>query len=99
MTDNIVFTADPATDLKAFLQQKAYSKVAVLVDEHTSAHCYPDIVRALPPHKTIQVPSGEEHKNITTCEAIWNDMTSENLDRHSVLIVLGGGVDFSPSTE
>ncbi len=92
MTDNIVFTADPATDLKAFLQQKAYSKVAVLVDEHTSAHCYPNIAPVLPPHKVIQVPSGEEHKNLTTCETIWSDMTSESLDRHSVLIVLGGGV-------
>lgn len=92
MTDNIVFSTDPAADLKAFLQQKSYSKVAVLLDEHTSVHCYPAISPVLPPHKIIQVPSGEEHKNLTTCEVIWSNMTDDNLDRHSVLIVLGGGV-------
>ncbi len=92
MTDNIVFSADPATDLSAFLQRKSYSKVAVLVDENTSEYCYPAISPILPSHEVIQVPSGEEHKNLSTCEAIWTRMTSNNLDRHSMLIILGGGV-------
>ncbi len=92
MTDNIVFSADPATDLSAFLQRKSYSKVAVLVDENTSEYCYPAISPILPSHEVIQVPSGEEHKNLSTCESIWTRMTSNNLDRHSVLIILGGGV-------
>ncbi|GHN01201.1 3-dehydroquinate synthase [Cytophagales bacterium WSM2-2] len=40
----------------------------------------------------IEVPAGEEHKNIETCKLIWQKLTDLNFDRHSILIVLGGGV-------
>lgn len=92
MTDNIHFSQDPAAVLAEFLQTKAYSKVAVLTDENTSRYCYPLISKACPPHVQIEVPSGEEHKNLTTCDKIWSALTDAALDRHSVLIVLGGGV-------
>lgn len=92
MTDNIQFTTDPAATLQAFLQQKKYSKVAVLTDEHTAEYCYPLIKSALPAHETIEIPSGEEHKNLATCETIWSRMTDSELDRHSALVVIGGGV-------
>ena len=92
MTDNICFSSDPGTDLKSFLQQRNYSKIAVLTDEHTVKYCYPLVQLALPPHELIQVPSGEEHKNLTTCEEVWGEMTGYNLDRHSVVVIIGGGV-------
>lgn len=92
MNDNIQFSADPAADLKSFLQEKQYSKIAVLVDRNTARHCYPLIAPALPSHGLIEVESGEEQKHLGTCEFIWGKMTEWELDRHSVLIVLGGGV-------
>lgn len=92
MTDNILFTADPATALLEFMGEKHYSTVAVLVDEHTDDCCYPLLQPALPSHVKIVVASGEEHKNISTCERIWSEMTAMGMDRHSVLIVIGGGV-------
>jgi 3-dehydroquinate synthase len=92
MADNILFSTTPAQDLKQFLTNKSYSKIAVLTDENTFAHCFPLIEKGLPAHQVIQVKSGEEHKNIETCGQIWNSMTEQGLDRHAVLIVLGGGV-------
>ena len=92
MTDNIIFSADPAVDLKQYLQQKRYSNIAVLVDNHTAAACYPKIRAALSAHECIEIPSGEEHKNLMTCEHIWNRMTAQQLDRHSALVIIGGGV-------
>jgi 3-dehydroquinate synthase len=92
MADNIVFSVDPSVDLKTFLNPRKYSKVAVLTDENTLRHCYPLIQNSLPKHQVIQVKSGEEEKNIQTCSQIWQAMTDQALDRHSVLIVLGGGV-------
>lgn len=92
MADNILFSADPASDLRKFLQQKDYSKIAVLTDDHTARYCYPQVASNLPPHQMIQVPAGEEYKNLATCEVIWGKMTEQALDRHAVVIILGGGV-------
>jgi 3-dehydroquinate synthase len=92
MTDNILFSTDPGGDLKKFLQKKNYSKIALLTDEHTAQYCYPIIRDFLPTYQRIEVPSGEEYKNISTCEKIWEKMTLDELDRHSVLIIIGGGV-------
>jgi 3-dehydroquinate synthase len=92
MADNIIFSFDPATDLRSFLQNRNYSKISVLVDENTALHCYPAIQNALPDHSVVTVPPGEEFKTLSTCEKIWGAMTDQNLDRHSVMIILGGGV-------
>lgn len=92
MTDNILFSSDPAGDLKRFFEEKKYGKIAVLTDEHTDALCYPLIREALPFHGKISIASGEEHKNLGTCEHIWSKMTEQEMDRHSVLVILGGGV-------
>lgn len=92
MTDNIKFSDRPAVDLKAFLQEKKYSQVAVLTDANTVKFCYPRLREVLPAHEIIEIPSGEEYKNLGTCESIWQKMTSWQMDRHAVLIIIGGGV-------
>jgi len=68
-----------------------YSKVAILVDENTKRDCLyklPKIETAL----IIEIKSGEEYKNISTCSFIWEQLTINNFDRNSLLINLGGGV-------
>jgi 3-dehydroquinate synthase len=70
---------------------KKYSNAVILTDENTRAFCYP-VLSGLPPHHVMEVPSGEEHKNLDTCKMIWQRLTDLNFDRHSLLIVLGGGV-------
>ena len=92
MTDNIIFSENPASDLDQFLREKTYSKIAVLTDDTTIKYCYPALRQALPSHEIIQVASGEEQKNLGTCEIIWQKMTSWKMDRHALLIIIGGGV-------
>src|SRR5260221_10136787 len=70
----------------------AYSKIAILTDSNTRKHCYPLIQNSLAGHQLIEVHAGEEHKNLDTCKLIWQKLTDLNLDRHSLLIVLGGSV-------
>ena len=79
-------------ELTALLQNPAFTKVAVLVDENTLRHCYPLLKPHLPAHELIQIQSGEDHKTLQTCELIWQRMTELNLDRWSVFVNLGGGV-------
>ncbi|HEY4650871.1 MAG TPA: 3-dehydroquinate synthase [Pontibacter sp.] len=92
MTETITIGTDALQQLQELLQNRAFSKVAVLVDENTLHHCYPQVKPYLPEHHLIQVPSGEVHKTLQTCEHIWQRMTDLNLDRWSVLVNLGGGV-------
>ncbi len=92
LPENVLLTNNPETDLNQFLVQKKYSKIIVLVDEHTKAACYPVLEKSLPQHSLVTVQSGEERKTIATCEIIWQAMTDEKLDRHAALIILGGGV-------
>jgi len=70
----------------------SYSQVAVLTDSNTSKNCYSLIQPLLPEHHVVEVHAGEEHKNLDTCKLIWQKLTDLNFDRHSLLIVLGGGV-------
>ncbi|WP_242926910.1 3-dehydroquinate synthase [Pontibacter vulgaris] len=84
--------ADALSQLAENLRNRAFSKVAVLVDENTLHHCYPLVKPYLPEHDLIRIQSGEEHKTLQTCEYIWQRMTELNLDRWSVLVNLGGGV-------
>ncbi len=79
---------------KTWLREKAYSKIAILVDENTAQHCLPVFLEktGLEDFRLIQIPAGEQHKNIDTCQAIWRGMMSGGLDRRSLLLNLGGGV-------
>jgi 3-dehydroquinate synthase len=92
LPDNIWFSSHPSKDLNHFLSNRSYSSVAVLVDENTEKNCYSTIRNHLPAHELIVVPAGEQHKNLLTCTTIWKKMTDFKMDRHAVLVVLGGGV-------
>lgn len=71
---------------------QTYSKIIVLVDTNTKRFCYPIVKDFLPKHTLITVKHGEENKNLQTCEVIWSAMTDAQLDRHALMINLGGGV-------
>jgi 3-dehydroquinate synthase len=44
----------------------------------------------LPKHTLTQIKSGEQEKTLATCEKIWQDMTDAELDRHSLVVNIGG---------
>jgi 3-dehydroquinate synthase len=92
LPDNIVITDYPGTDLLRFFKKENPSKVAVLVDENSLKHCYPIIQDSLPEHIIIEIKSGEENKNLESCQHIWNALTGYEFDRSSLIIALGGGV-------
>ncbi len=88
-----VHIAPISQSLPAFLANKSYSKIIVLVDENTQKYCLPIVKDLLPKnYLKIQIKSGEKHKTLHTCEQIWMAMTKANIDRHALLINLGGGV-------
>lgn len=87
-----VVIAPIAESLPQFLSDSKYSKVHVIVDENTKRHCYSLVKPFLPKHTLTQIKSGEQEKTLATCEKIWQDMTDAELDRHSLVVNIGGGV-------
>ncbi len=92
MSQETYYINEYPTALIGYLNSKSYSQIGVLMDSNTFATCYPLIEDALPAHTTIKVLPGEEVKNLETCVEIWQKLTDLNFDRHSLILVLGGGV-------
>jgi 3-dehydroquinate synthase len=92
LPDHIILTDQPTDALRDFLAAKTYSQVVVVVDENTRKHCYPILKESLATHSVIETKSGEAHKNLETCTIIWQQLTELQIDRHAVLIIVGGGV-------
>ncbi|MFC6997773.1 3-dehydroquinate synthase [Rufibacter roseus] len=93
MTEEIFIGKEAVQQLQELLQNRAFKKVVVLVDENTHRHCYPLLKNSLPQgHHVVHIKSGEENKNLATCEHVWRELTEQGLDRWSLLVNLGGGV-------
>lgn len=91
MKSNIVI-GSIEDSLGIYLNDNQYSKIAIVVDDNTKRDCLPIIQKIVATQKIIELPSGEENKNIDTCQLIWQDLTDLAFDRNSLLINLGGGV-------
>lgn len=93
MTPNTVqVLSDIQQLIRPFFEKKTYSQVVLLTDANTRRHCYPLVQPHLPPHQVIEVQPGEDFKNLDTCIKVWEQMTSLAMDRHGLMVVLGGGV-------
>lgn len=92
LPEHIRLTQSPGEELAAFLTEKKYSQIVVVTDTNTKQHCYPLLKGHLPKHTVLETMSGEEFKNLETCTFLWQQLTALRIDRHAVLIVVGGGV-------
>jgi 3-dehydroquinate synthase len=89
---NIEITDAIVESLASYLGESGFRNIGVLVDNNTAVHCHPLVEPALPKHFVINIASGEKHKDLSTCNGIWEEMTYHQMDRGSLLINLGGGV-------
>ena len=96
MKDHIKITYGQKS-LEALSQKittKKYSSVFVLVDTHTEQYCLERFFENCPLEidGVLTMNAGEENKNLSTCEYLWNELSDQGADRNSSLINLGGGV-------
>lgn len=82
------------TSLRQRLRQRSagYSATFILCDENTEHYCLPLLAGAIEEAQVISIRSGEQHKTLSTCEAIWTALTRRHADRRALLVNLGGGV-------
>lgn len=91
--DNYSITFDKENKLGSLIEKLTPSKITVLADTNTAELCMPFLFEECPmDFNIISIESGEEYKTIETCQYIWRTMIDLEMDRHSLLINLGGGV-------
>jgi len=67
----------------------------ILCDENTILHCLPILkkwINNIDESNVFVLPSGEENKNMTTVNNIWNWLLNKNVNSSNIIINLGGGV-------
>jgi len=92
---SIYFNQEGYQMLNAWISDSNYSKLFLLVDEHTNEFCLPKLLPKLEveiPIEIIEIEAGEEMKTISTCVEIWSILSDLGADRKSAVINLGGGV-------
>ena len=94
--DSIIhFNSNCYNALNNHVKENNFSKIFILVDEHTHLYCLPYFLEKLEtvkPIEIIEVESGEINKTIETCVGIWDTLSELNADRKSLIINIGGGV-------
>ncbi len=94
LSDYTIYIESIDEQLSSLITARLYSRIFVLCDSNTEVHCLPLLQAAIPQFvlNSIVIPEGELHKNIETCQSIWQALMDEQADRKSLLINLGGGV-------
>lgn len=92
--DNInVFTNKVIEELKPIVEKYHQSKIFILTDDNVSQYCLPLIKDDFDFNPIlIEIPAGEKMKNIETASFLWDFLSTNNADRTSLLINIGGGV-------
>lgn len=83
------------SELNKYLSENRFSKLFILVDENTHNYCLPYFLAQIETNleiEIIEIDVGEAHKNIETCDGVWQALSELNADRKSLVINLGGGV-------
>ena len=82
--------------LNRVLSGKAYqdARYFILVDENTYGHCLAPLVsqvECLQESEFLEVPIGEECKDIAIASQLWSSLLESEADRNSIIVNLGGG--------
>lgn len=71
------------------------AKIVIITDENSYNYCLEILLKSHPileEAQTLQLPAGEQYKNLPLCEQILSVISEHNLSRNDLMINLGGGV-------
>jgi 3-dehydroquinate synthase len=91
----VYFNDEGYQALRLLWAQKNYASVFLLMDEITHQHCLAPFMASLAwdkPVELIELPSGEQNKQLFFCQSVWEQLSELGADRKSLIINLGGGV-------
>lgn len=93
-TDYPIYFGSSREALHTWLATQPYSKIVALLDANVHKHWasspeYPLLEFDFP---TFLLRGGERSKNLQTCQRLWSWMVGQELDRHALVLLIGGGV-------
>lgn len=90
----VIISEDIEKELTAALSQCVYDKLFVLVDETTEENCLPLIsgLEEIKKGKLIVIGSTDVHKTLETLAYVWTELGNCGGTRHSLLVIIGGGM-------
>lgn len=92
--NNIIFCKDFVSDVNAQIQGVSSEQLFILTDTGSKKHCFPTLkqVSGLKNAHLIEIPDGDDSKNINTVASVWQFLCEHGGTRKSMLINLGGGM-------
>ena len=95
MSDQIIIQSENIQEaLTDAVSATNHDRLFLLADENVERDVFPLISGFLNEYNPVRIiiPSGEEHKNLSTLSIVWEALAAEGASRASLLINLGGGV-------
>ncbi len=93
MKSKIIIKPNALNQLSQLVDLTKFSKLAVLTDKTVADLWLKPLLKNLTVKPAvIIIPTGEKHKNLATLKKVYQQLLNHQLDRHSLLINLGGGV-------
>lgn len=83
---------DTTAELLPLLRGLSAEQVFVVTDTNVAQHCLSEIRRCLPKAPILILPAGENNKNLSVVEKIWDFLFAHNATRNALVINIGGGV-------
>ena len=82
------------THLPTILADLPTGQLFVLTDSHTAEYCLPILANSIGQisYHLLTIEAGEQSKNLTSVQAVWDFMLKHRATREAVLINLGGGM-------
>ena len=94
MAQKVIFSEQLELTLETAIAECNPDRLFVLTDVNTQQYCWPVIkdYACLATAKTITIPAGDEHKDLTSLSLVWQQLQQGGATRHSLMICLGGGM-------
>jgi 3-dehydroquinate synthase len=90
----VIISEDIEKELTAAISRCVYDKLFILVDKTTEKNCLPLVsgLEDIKKGKLIVIGSTDVHKTLETLAYVWTELGNCGGTRHSLLVLIGGGM-------
>lgn len=94
MDKSVIITSNLAQKLTNHIDRLNPDSVFLLTDTNTHRLCLPLLAKdaTLSAYSVIEIPAGDENKNLQSISIVWEYLSSHGATRKSMLVNIGGGM-------